>query len=646
MKKNRLRLRGKFLVYVILLISLLMGGTLFVVERNDKKVILSEGKKRGLSNALYLAALSTSHLLVYDYTKLEQNVDEVAKEPDIVYAMILDKNGSIIAHSNREDLIGKVLSDPVSTRAWKSSTQLIQEYHDPDLESDIWDIAYPIHQGGVRWGMVRIGFSHRNLIVEIERNRQDLIVLFLVVLVFAVLAAVVLAERISGPVRKLSVGALSISKGDLNQKIDIHTGDEIEELSDTFNRMTGELAKNRDQQKQLIDQLSGKNVLLQREIAAREKLEAEIIKIERLRALGEMSSGVAHDFNNILGAILGRAQLLLEKTKNQHTKKSLEIIEKAALDGAETVRRIQEFTRVRVDSRLFIEVDVNELVNDVIEFTRTRWKNEALARGVQISIVKEFGEIPVMMGDPSGLREVFTNLIINSVDAMPDGGTITVHTYRNGDRAIITVSDDGLGMSADIQQRIFEPFFTTKGKSGNGLGLSMCYGIVSRHQGEINVSSVPGKGTTFTVSLPTTLAGDVKERAPNMKNVLFSAKVLVIDDDEQMRTVLCDILQNSKCEVEQAGSGTEGLLLFSNGSFDIVLSDLGMEGVTGWEVAQKVKEASPETTVALITGWGTQLDDEEVRRRGVDFVVSKPFRIKEVQQLVSQAMALKHTGNQ
>jgi signal transduction histidine kinase/CheY-like chemotaxis protein len=644
MKKNRLRLRGKFIVYVILLISFLMGGTLFVVERNDKKVILSEGKKRGLSNALYLAALSTSHLLVYDYTKLEQNVDEVAKEPDIVYAMILDKNGSIIAHSNREDLIGKVLSDPVSTKAWNSSTQLIQEYHDPVRDAELWDISFPIYQNGVKWGMVRIGFSHKNLIVEIARNRRDLIVLSLAVLIFAVLAAIVLAERISGPVRKLSVGALSISKGDLSQKIDIHTGDEIEELSDTFNRMTGELAKNRDQQKQLIDQLSNKNILLQREIAAREKLEAEIIKIERLRALGEMSSGVAHDFNNILGAILGRAQLLLEKKNNRNTKKSLEIIEKAALDGAETVRRIQEFTRVRVDSRLFIEVDVNELVNDVIEFTRTRWRNEALARGVQISIQKEFGGIPMMMGDPSGLREVFTNLIINSVDAMPEGGTITIQTSADGDRVVIRVTDSGIGMSADIQQRIFEPFFTTKGKSGNGLGLSMCYGIVSRHQGEINVSSVSGEGTTFTVILPTSLAGPANEELVHTKDEVVSAKVLVIDDDEQMRAVLCDILHNSKCEVEQAGSGKEGLSLFSHGSFDIVLSDLGMEGITGWEVAQKVKETSPETSVVLITGWGTQLDDDEVRKRGVDFVVSKPFRIKEVQQLVNKAMALKRTG--
>jgi signal transduction histidine kinase/CheY-like chemotaxis protein len=644
MKKNRLKLRGKFLVYVILLISFLTGGTLFVVERNDKKVILSEGKKRGLSNALYLAALSTSYLLVYDYTKLEQNVDQVAKEPDVVYAMILDKNGSIIAHSSREDLIGKKLSDPVSIEAWNSSTQLIQEYHDPDIDADIWDIAYPIYQNGVRWGMVRVGFSHENLIVEIAKNRRDLIILSLSVLIFAVLVAVVLAERISGPVRKLSDGALSISKGDLEQKIDIHTGDEIEELSHTFNRMTGELAKNRDQQKQLIDQLSNKNILLQKEIAAREKLEAEIIKIERLRALGEMSSGVAHDFNNILGAILGRAQLLLEKTRNQHTKKNLEIIEKAALDGAETVRRIQEFTRVRVDSRLFIEVDINELVNDVIEFTRTRWRNEALARGVQISIKKELGDIPIMMGDPSGLREVFTNLIINSVDAMPQGGTITIHTSVDGDRAVIKVSDSGVGMSADVQQRIFEPFFTTKGKSGNGLGLSMCYGIVSRHQGRIDVSSVPGLGTTFTVILPTTLAGAAKEEQQFTEGEAISAKVLVIDDDEQMRSVLCDILHNSKCEVEQAGSGKEGLEVFSRGLFDIVLSDLGMEGVTGWEVAQKVKETSPETSVALITGWGTQLDDEEVRTRGVDFVVSKPFRIKEVQQLVKQAMALKRAS--
>lgn len=635
-------LRRRFLSYMILLIVILMSVVFIVVEKNSRAVILSEGKKRGLSNAMYLAALSTAPLLMYDYTKLEQNVDEVAKEPDVVYALILDKNGSVIAHSERDDLIGRVVDDPLSRKAVASSTQLIQEFSHPETGEEIWDIAYSIfQQQDVKWGMVRIGFSTKILRAEIARNRRDLIILSLIAILFAGLAATLLAEKISGPIRKLSNGALSISRGDLNQEISIHTGDEIEELSKTFNRMIRELAKNRDRQKKLIHQLSNKNKLLRQEIKTREQLEEEIIKVERLRALGEMSGGVAHDFNNILGAILGRAQLLLEKVGNPRIRNSIQIIEKAALDGAETVRRIQEFTRVRVDSRSFIQMDINEVVKDAIEFTRTRWKNEAQAWGVSIEVQKEFGDILTMMGDPSGLREVFTNLIINAVDAMPGGGIIRILTFSDGEMAVVTVADTGVGMSAEVQKRTFDPFFTTKGRQGNGLGLSICYGIISRHRGKIILESREGEGSTFTIRLPMNLPGSEGPLPHPVEVGVTPARILVIDDDKVMRAVLTDILIQSGCRVDEAGGGKEGLELFSSEEYDIVLSDLGMEGMSGWEVARMIKERSPLTPVALITGWGTQLDEEKTRIRGVDFVVSKPFRIEELKELVNRAMALK-----
>lgn len=633
-------LRSRFLTYMILLIIIPMSGVFFIVENNNRAVILSEGKKRGLSNALYLAALSTPPLLMYDYTKLEQNVDEVVKEPDVAYAIIIDMNGSVIAHSNRDDLIGQILEDPVSRNAAASPVQLIQEFRDSHAGEEIWDIAYPIYQNSIKWGMVRIGFSKKTLSEEIARNRRDLIFLSLIAILIAGAAATLLSERISRPIRKLSDGALSISRGDLNHKLSIHTGDEIEELSETFNRMTSELVKNRDSQKKLIHQLSRKNVILKKEIATRERLEEEIIKVERLRALGEMSGGVAHDFNNILGAILGRTQLLLEKAENPNIRKNLQIIEKAAMDGAETVRGIQEFTRVRADSRLFTKMDINEIIDDVIEFTRTRWKNDAQVRGLNIKVYRDFGEIPLIMGDPSGLREVFTNLIINAIDALPNGGKVHIFSYSDGDKAVVTVSDNGVGMSTDVQKRIFEPFFTTKGKHGNGLGLSMCYGIISRHKGKILVKSREGEGSTFTIRIPINLPGGDQYSLPSSDAGVIPAKILIIDDDEPMRSVLSDILVQSGCHVDGVGSGKDGIESFISDKYDIVISDLGMEGMSGWGVARFVKERSPLTIVALITGWGTQLDEDEIRNRGVDFVVSKPFRIEEVRRLVNQAMSM------
>jgi len=627
---------------MILVIIILMGGVFIVVERNNREVILMEGKKRALSNALYLASLSRAPLLMYDYTKLEQNVDQVAKEADVVYAMILDRNGSVIVHSNRDDLIGRILDDPLSMHAADSKVHLIQDFKNDQTGEEIWDVTCPIfQQQDEKWGMVRIGFSKEKLKAEIAKSRSNLVILSLVAILLAGVAATILAEKIAGPIRKLSARAISISKGDLHQELSLQTGDEIEGLAETFNKMTRELKLNRDEQKKLIQKLSENNERLTEEIKAREQLEEELIKAERLRALGEMSSGVAHDFNNILGAILGRAQLLLERVKNANVRGGIEIIEKAALDGAETVRRIQEFTRLRVDSSSFVPLDINQVITDAIEFTRTHWQNESEAWGRPIDMQCDFGIVPKMMGDPSGLREVFTNLIINAVDAMPKGGVIRMATEVEGNVVAVRVQDSGIGMSMEVQKRTFDPFFTTKGTRGSGLGLSICYGIISRHRGEILLESKVGKGTSFIIRLPLDLSGIVPESMRDKEESVVPARILVIDDDAMMRSVLTDILIQSGCHVDEVGSGGGGIELFSHDEYDMVLTDLGLDDMSGWEVAQKIKEASPDTPVVLITGWGMQLSEEENRTRGVDFVVSKPFKLEELRSVINSAMSLR-----
>jgi signal transduction histidine kinase len=633
-------LRKRFFSYMFLLIIILMGGVFFVVERNNRVVILMEARKRGLSNAMYLAALSKPPLLMYDFTKLEQNVDIVAKEPNVVYAIILDNIGSVVAYSSRDDLIGIVLKDTLSRNAADSDSQLIQEYRSKETGEEIWDIAYPIIQDeGKKWGTVRIGFSTETLKAEIARNRRYLLLLTLAAVMLAGAAATLLAERISVPIRKLSDHALSISRGNLQNEIVLHTGDEIEELSKSFNRMTRDLAKNRDQEKKLINKLSENNVLLKREIAVREQLEEELIKTERLRALGEMSGGVAHDFNNILGAILGRAQLLLEKIKDAGARKGVEVIEKAALDGAETVRRIQEFTRIKADNSSFTPVDLNETVADAVEYTKTRWQTEAKSKGVHIDVVFEPGDIPAMMGDPTGLREVFTNLIINAIDAMPRGGSIHILSFTKDSRAYVSVSDTGVGMSQETKKRTFDPFFSTKGTSGSGLGLSICYGIISRHRGKITVNSQEGEGSTFNIELPLNLPGGEKPAPVKTAGNTISGSVLVIEDDEKMRGVLSEILKGSGCHVDEAKNGREGLELFSSREYDLVLTDLGMEEMSGPEAAKEIKKRSPVTPVILITGWGGQNGKKELFLNGIDFIISKPFMIDEVKETVSRAMA-------
>ena len=634
-------LRRRLFLSMIVLITFLMVGVFIIVEDNSKKMILSQGKKRAISSALYLAALSKAPFLMYDYTKLEQNVSEIAKEPEIVYAIILDKEGKVVAHSKRDDLLGKKLLDPISQRALVSTSTFVQEYVYKESGEKIWDVSYPIFIQSVKWGIVRIGFSKDYLIKQIAQNRKDLLIIGLIAIILTGIAINFLSERITIPLQKLSRAAMLISKGDFQQEIDIKTGDEIEDLSNVFNRMVSELQKHREKQRQLIEELRQRNEQLQNEIATRKQLEKEIIKMERLRALGQMSGGVAHDFNNILGAILGRAQLILEKSNDPVINRDIKIIEKAALDGAETVRRIQEFSRIRVDNTQFVPVDIDEIIHDSIEFTRTKWKNEAIMHGANVSVNHQSEGKFYIMGEPTGLREVFTNLIINAVDAMPHGGNITITTKKDGNRVIISVKDTGIGMSKEVMKRTFDPFFTTKGSRGNGLGLSICYGIITRHNGTIEVESEEGVGTTFTISLPLIITDGEKAAKEEYKADISQATVLVIDDDDTIRSLISDVLLQSGCKIVTAETGKKGIDMFDPDKCDIVLTDLGLDDISGWEVVKEIKGISPKTPVIIITGWGGQLNKEDVEEYGVDFVIPKPFRINELKEYINKAMHLK-----
>ena len=273
-------------------------------------------------------------------------------------------------------------------------------------------------------------------------------------------------------------------------------------------------------------------------------------------------------------------------------------------------------------------------------------KNDAESKGININVLFEPGNIPVIMGDPTGLREVFTNLIINAVDAMPEGGVIRLRATNKKNMAMISVSDNGIGMSSEIKKRTFDPFFTTKGTGGSGLGLSICYGIISRHQGKITVDSVEGEGSTFNIQLPVNLPGKEKPTIAAAGDIIVSSRVLVIEDDEEIREVLSDILTGSGCQVDVAKSGAEGIELFVSREYDIVLTDLDMAGLSGREVAMNIKKRSPLTPVILITGWGRQIKEKEISLQGIDFIISKPFLIDEVKETVKKAMTMKGADNE
>lgn len=387
------------------------------------------------------------------------------------------------------------------------------------------------------------------------------------------------------------------------------------------------------QNARLYEDARAHEIEARRALAELRRTQEQLVRMEKLRALGEMASGVAHDFNNVLAVILGRVQLLQRKLEDPTFQRWLAIVEQAALDGAQTVRQIQEFTRVRRDQPTQT-VDVNQAIRDAVEMTRARWQDESQSRGVPIQLALDLGAVPPVDGQPSELREVLTNLILNAVDALPRGGQIRIATRERGERVEVSVADTGVGMSESVRRRIFEPFFSTKGPSGTGLGLAMVYGIVSRHGGEILVDTAEGAGSTFTIRLPVGRPPPaLVTRAPTVD--VESVRVLVIDDEPFVRDTLGDILRQQHHDVVVADDGVSGLARFREGTFDLVMTDLAMPGMSGWQVAQAVKAARPTVPVVLVTGWGVEVQADELQTHGVDRVMTKPFRYEDVQEVLA-----------
>jgi signal transduction histidine kinase/ActR/RegA family two-component response regulator len=371
----------------------------------------------------------------------------------------------------------------------------------------------------------------------------------------------------------------------------------------------------------------------------------QIIQTEKLKALGEMASGVAHDFNNVLAVILGNTQLInlqLSHLSPEEVRDQLRIIERSAKDGAETVRRIQGFTGMRRDKE-FISVSLNEIIAEVVSITQPRWKDQTQRRGVQIELVTHLGAIPLILGNPSELREVLTNIIFNAVDAMPEGGQLTISSQPQADDWVeVRIADTGIGMTEEVKKRIFDPFFTTKGVTNSGLGMSVSYGIIKRHGGEILVESEPERGAAFILHLPT---GYGEEESGLRKELPIKevrpARILVIDDEEAVRDILSQMLKVRGHRVVVASNGEEGIEQFKKGEFDLVFTDLGMPKVSGWDVGRAIKGMNSKVPIAMITGWGMELNREKMSESGIDLIVSKPFNFDQVIQLVSEAMELK-----
>jgi PAS domain S-box-containing protein len=333
-------------------------------------------------------------------------------------------------------------------------------------------------------------------------------------------------------------------------------------------------------------------------VAELRETQKQVVQQERLRALAQMASGVAHDFNNVLAKILGFNELLLAWPENlndkEKVKKYLQMTSAAAQEAVNIVNRLREFYRHRKESDVYQAVDINETVTQAVVLSQPKWKDQMMASGATVVVETELKQVPPIRGSESDLRESLINLMFNAVDAMPEGGTVTVATGTDDKSVVIQVRDTGRGMTEEVRQRCFEPFFTTKGEQGTGLGLAIVYGIVQRHGGSIDVQSEPGKGTTVVIRLPLPQTGDgelVTKRAAPTRPL----RVLLAEDEPQVRDIEAEYLRGDGHFVETAADGREAMNRFAQWGYDVVVVDRAMPEMNGDQLTAAIKQMSPRT---------------------------------------------------
>jgi len=376
-----------------------------------------------------------------------------------------------------------------------------------------------------------------------------------------------------------------------------------------------------------------------------------VMQQERLKALGQMASGIAHDINNAISPVALYTESLLEKEPNlsPRARDYLNTIQHAIEDVSHTVARMREFYRQRETQMTLAPVRLGPLIKQVVDLSRARWSDMPQQRGIFINMATDFAaELPPILGVESEIREALVNLIFNAVDAMPEGGTLTLRTKLSATAPPLVhleVCDTGVGMDEDTRRRCLEPFFTTKGERGTGLGLAMVYGIVRRHNAEIEVESAPGKGTIMRLCFPAPVLPVMQaSHAPMPYTVPTRLRLLVVDDDPLLIKSLRDTLETDGHVIVTATGGQDGIALFKKAHaggepFAAVITDLGMPYMDGRQVSAAIKAVSPSTPVILLTGWGQRLVAEADVPPHVDRVLNKPPKLRELREALAQCLS-------
>lgn len=402
-------------------------------------------------------------------------------------------------------------------------------------------------------------------------------------------------------------------------------------------------AKNREYQNNLQELVKQRTKELEETLEELKTAQTQLVRQERMNALGQMASGIAHDFNNVLMPIMGFSEILLERPETwdnrEETIEMLEGIHSAGADARHIVRRLREIYKEEEPDHGPVSLD--EVLKSVIALTKPKWKEEMNARGTSVEVLTDLADVPMINGNASELREAFTNVIFNAVAAMPDGGTLTVALRaEDGMRAVVEFTDTGLGMDETTANRCIEPFFTTKGEQGTGLGLPMAYGVVQRHGGSVRIESSPNEGTMVQMRFPVAVEGTCSDDTLKEDVApLPPMKVLVVDDEQSSRHIVKKILESDGHTVVLATDAVEGLEMFRESNFDLVVTDRAMPSASGDEVAAEIARERHYTPVIMLTGFGDIMKDAGECPPGVAQVMSKPVTRTELRRVMTAVMS-------
>lgn len=434
--------------------------------------------------------------------------------------------------------------------------------------------------------------------------------------------------------RKRAQVALQHAHHELEERVAARTAD----LREANDRLHAEVAERKRAEEQTLES----NQQLSAALEALQAAQGERLRRERFRALGQMASGIAHEFNNVLTPIIGYTDFLLGRddgfTDPAALRSTLEKIRAAAQSGARAVSRVRDFARA--EAGIFGPVDVRDLIEGAVALTEPMWKDEALAAGVTIALATQIETADQIHGDPAQLRELLTQLLFNAIHSIRRRGMIAVRASRAEGQVVITVEDDGGGMTEARRRQCLDPSALTATHDGRAAGMAIVHGILQRHKGRLEIDSDEGWGSKVRVYLPAVASKNVITPAANLPPPVKGLRVLLADDEPMVREVIAMYLSEDGHEIVAAADGREALEKFEEGGFDLVLTDRSMPEMNGDQLAAEVKKRSPHTPVLLLTGYGDVMTSEGEKPPGVDTIISKPFTMESLRTAFRAAVGL------